>query len=74
LQALIDQPALRSAMGRKGRHFIDAHYNIEKLNSRLVKLYEQLLDESKPRTTQAALRPETKAAGGNTGIRVSSRD
>jgi glycosyltransferase involved in cell wall biosynthesis len=42
LKFLIAQPGLRAAMGRKGRDFVDEHYNIEKLNDRLVEIYQGL--------------------------------
>ena len=43
LQAFIEQPALRSEMGRKGRKFVEEHYEIEALNNRLARIYERLL-------------------------------
>jgi len=42
LQSLIAQPGLRAAMGQKGRDFVNEHYNIEKLNDRLVEMYKGL--------------------------------
>ena len=44
LQSLVGQPALRTIMGSQGRKFVEAHYNIDRLNDRLVSLYRQLLD------------------------------
>ena len=42
LQTLAEQAALRAAMGQKGRDFVDEHYNIERLNNRLVDMYQRL--------------------------------
>ena len=56
---LIDRPELRSAMGRKGREFVEEHYDIEKLNDRLVRIYRQLLAGELPtgnRTTASLSR------------------
>ena len=43
LQQLIEQPARWEAMGRCGRHHVGRHYDIERLNDRLVQIYEQVL-------------------------------
>jgi colanic acid/amylovoran biosynthesis glycosyltransferase len=48
LEQLIRQPSLRAAMGRNGRVFVQEHYDIDKLNDRLVKIYQQLLDGELP--------------------------
>jgi len=44
LSYLIERPELRVVMGCKGRKFVEEHYNIDRLNDRLVRLYRQLLD------------------------------
>jgi colanic acid/amylovoran biosynthesis glycosyltransferase len=44
LERLIGDPELRLAMGRNGRKFVEEHYDVDKLNDRLVKIYQQLLD------------------------------
>jgi colanic acid/amylovoran biosynthesis glycosyltransferase len=51
LERLIDRPELRSAMGWRGRAFVEEHYDIDKLNDRLVKIYQQLLDGELPPIT-----------------------
>jgi colanic acid/amylovoran biosynthesis glycosyltransferase len=43
LSHLIEHPAIWPEMGRAGRAHVEANYSIEKLNKRLVVLYEQLL-------------------------------
>ena len=59
LQCLVERPALRSAMGRKGRNFVDEYYNIEKLNDRLVYLYQKLLHGEIPNmTAKLCISPE----------------
>lgn len=40
---LIEHPELWSGMGRAGRAYIEEHYNIDKLNDRLVNIYQHLL-------------------------------
>jgi colanic acid/amylovoran biosynthesis glycosyltransferase len=42
LLMLVEQPDLRSAMGRKGRDFVRAHCDIETLNERLQGIYESV--------------------------------
>jgi colanic acid/amylovoran biosynthesis glycosyltransferase len=44
LEKLIDDSELRFSMGRSGRAFIEEEYDINKLNDRLVTIYQQLLD------------------------------
>jgi colanic acid/amylovoran biosynthesis glycosyltransferase len=51
LERLIEHPKLRVAMGRNGRRFVEEHYDIDKLNDRLVKIYQQLLDGELPPVT-----------------------
>jgi len=48
LERLIDDPGMRSAMGRQGRAFVEEHYDIEKLNDRLVRIYQKLLGGELP--------------------------
>ena len=48
LEQLIDRSELRLAMGRNGRAFVEEHYDIDRLNDRLVKIYRQLLDGELP--------------------------
>lgn len=43
LNYLIDRPEQWESMGKAGRAFVEAHYNLNKLNDELVKIYEQLL-------------------------------
>lgn len=44
LDYLIDHPDLWSKMGKFGRQFVEEHYNIKKLNRRLVRIYQSLLN------------------------------
>ena len=44
LQALVEQPMLCVRMGSHGRRFVEAHYNIDRLNDRLVSIYDQLVN------------------------------
>ena len=39
---LIEHPEIWSQMGRAGRAYVEAHYNIHKLNEQLIKIYQQL--------------------------------
>jgi colanic acid/amylovoran biosynthesis glycosyltransferase len=56
LERLIEDPELRLGMGRNGRHFVEEQYDIDKLNDRLVRIYQQLLDgELPPITAQLAV-------------------
>jgi colanic acid/amylovoran biosynthesis glycosyltransferase len=43
LTYLIEHPEIWPEMGRAGRAFVEANYDINKLNDRLVEIYEQLL-------------------------------
>lgn len=43
LKYLIERPELRSVMGSKGREFVEEHYDIDRLNERLIVVYRQLL-------------------------------
>jgi colanic acid/amylovoran biosynthesis glycosyltransferase len=43
LGQLIDHPAERVEMGRRGRAHVENHYDIDRLNDRLVAIYENLL-------------------------------
>jgi colanic acid/amylovoran biosynthesis glycosyltransferase len=43
LGQLIDHPAERAEMGRRGRAHVENHYDIDRLNDRLVAIYENLL-------------------------------
>jgi len=43
LQYLIEHPELWPEMGRAGRRFVEERYDIQKLNQRLVKIYEAIL-------------------------------
>jgi colanic acid/amylovoran biosynthesis glycosyltransferase len=44
LEYLIEHPELWAEMGRKGRKYVEEHYDIDKLNDRLVEIYQRLLD------------------------------
>jgi colanic acid/amylovoran biosynthesis glycosyltransferase len=44
LDLLTNRPELRLSMGRIGRQFVEANYDIEKLNDRLVEIYESVPD------------------------------
>jgi len=41
---LIEHPEIWSEMGRAGRAYVEANYDIDKLNDRLVEIYKELLD------------------------------
>jgi colanic acid/amylovoran biosynthesis glycosyltransferase len=43
LEFLIERPELRVLMGKSGRRFVEEHHNIERLNDRLISLYQKLL-------------------------------
>jgi colanic acid/amylovoran biosynthesis glycosyltransferase len=47
LAYLVELPEIWPEMGRAGRAYVEANYNIDKLNDRLVKIYGQLLKDSK---------------------------
>lgn len=44
LTYLLEHPEVWPKMGRAGREFVEQHYDIEKLNDRLVELYRRILD------------------------------
>ena len=46
LEYLILHPEVWPKMGRAGRKYVEEHYDIKKLNQRLVKIYEDLLSET----------------------------
>jgi colanic acid/amylovoran biosynthesis glycosyltransferase len=43
LEYLIEHSELWPEMGRKGRKYVEDHYDIDRLNDRLVEIYQQLL-------------------------------
>jgi len=45
LEYLINHPEICPEMGRAGRKFVEEHYDIKKQNKKLVKIYEELLNE-----------------------------
>jgi colanic acid/amylovoran biosynthesis glycosyltransferase len=47
-ERLVERPEWRATMGRNGRKFVEEHYDIDRLNDRLVKIYRQLLDGELP--------------------------
>ena len=42
LELLLSNPQLWAGMGKAGRSFVEEHYNIAKLNDRLLNIYERL--------------------------------
>jgi colanic acid/amylovoran biosynthesis glycosyltransferase len=48
LEKSLENPELRLTMGRRGRMFVEEHYDIDKLNDRLARIYQQLLDGELP--------------------------
>lgn len=46
LEYLVLHPEVWPKMGKAGRKYVEEHYDIKKLNKRLVKIYEDLLSES----------------------------
>jgi colanic acid/amylovoran biosynthesis glycosyltransferase len=44
LDYLIEHSELWPEMGRKGRKYVEEHYDIDKLNDRLVEIYQRLLN------------------------------
>jgi colanic acid/amylovoran biosynthesis glycosyltransferase len=48
LERLIEHPELRFSMGQNGRRFVEEHYDVDKLNDRLVRIYQELLDGELP--------------------------
>ncbi|NJO81234.1 MAG: colanic acid biosynthesis glycosyltransferase WcaL [Cyanobacteria bacterium RM1_2_2] len=43
LKHLLDHPDVWTPMGQAGRAYVEAHYNLHKLNDTLVKIYQQLV-------------------------------
>lgn len=43
LEYLIDHPEIWAEIGRAGRAYVEKHYDIDKLNDRLVEIYRELL-------------------------------
>ncbi len=50
LEHLIEHPEQRALMGRAGRSFVEDRYDINKLNDRLVALFEGVRNGVAPRT------------------------
>jgi len=48
LEYIIEHPEIWPEMGRAGRRFVKEHYDINKLNDRLVEIYQKLLDGDLP--------------------------
>jgi colanic acid/amylovoran biosynthesis glycosyltransferase len=48
IEDLIERPELRFSLGRNGRNFVEEHYDIEKLNDRLVEIYQDILNGDSP--------------------------
>jgi colanic acid/amylovoran biosynthesis glycosyltransferase len=46
LVQLIENPEIRHEMGSQGRKFVEQHFDIKKLNEKLVEIYEGLLSET----------------------------
>jgi colanic acid/amylovoran biosynthesis glycosyltransferase len=44
LEYLLEHPELWPVMGQKGRKHVEEHYDINKLNDRLVEIYQRLLE------------------------------
>lgn len=44
IKYLIEHPEIWPEMGRAGRAFVEAHYDINKLNDRLLEIYQDLVD------------------------------
>jgi colanic acid/amylovoran biosynthesis glycosyltransferase len=60
LELLLLQPDWRQRMGLKGREFVEKHYDIDKLNDRLVTIYRSLLETNTWReadSSEAAFAP-----------------
>jgi colanic acid/amylovoran biosynthesis glycosyltransferase len=51
LEYLIKHPELWPEMGRQGRKYVEEHHDIDKLNNRLVEIYQRLLEEKLPHST-----------------------
>ena len=45
IEFLVEHPELWSEMGRYGREFVEKHYDIKKLNRRLVEIYQSLIQK-----------------------------
>ena len=54
IQFLIDHPELWPRMGRRGREFVLEHFDIRKLNSRLVELYRKTIEGYRSRAQHVA--------------------
>ncbi|MGB7379279.1 MAG: glycosyltransferase [Rivularia sp. (in: cyanobacteria)] len=52
---LIEHPEGWAAMGEAGRSFVEQHYDLNRLNDRLVALYESLLDSEEVPHSEIAL-------------------
>ncbi|HEY9654884.1 MAG TPA: glycosyltransferase [Crinalium sp.] len=57
LRLLIEQPDRWVAMGQAGRAYVEAHYDMNKLNDELVKLYKRLLETELPQSVLTASIP-----------------
>jgi colanic acid/amylovoran biosynthesis glycosyltransferase len=57
LEYLIEHPERWSGMGRKGRGHVEEHFNIDKLNDRLVEIYRELA--ARERRVSASIAPAT---------------
>jgi colanic acid/amylovoran biosynthesis glycosyltransferase len=59
LEQSLEDLELRRTMGRNGRAFVEEEYNIERLNDRQVRIYQQLLDGKLPSISgQLQISPE----------------
>lgn len=45
LQHIIEHPEICQKIGQTGRKYVEEHYDINKLNDRLEKIYKELIDE-----------------------------
>lgn len=45
---LVERPELWAEMGQAGRKYVEQHYDIDKLNDQLVRLYRRLLERELP--------------------------
>ncbi|NJO39266.1 MAG: colanic acid biosynthesis glycosyltransferase WcaL [Cyanobacteria bacterium CRU_2_1] len=46
LRYLVEHPEIWATMGRAGRAYVEEHYNLQKLNDRLVDVYQRLLEQN----------------------------
>ncbi len=46
IKYLIERPEIWPGLGRAGRKYVEENYDIEKLNNRLVEIYERLIGEN----------------------------